>query len=143
MPERLMLTGPPEQAAAQLIADLEQRGILGTSEDSSPETPLGRLARMRAAAGFNGVRIDCPFNHESDLLSRIAEKHHELQDSIVKNHELKKENEELKRMNEILKGQVDTLLKLNAESARPSASGVRRGRGRRGNMGTISEASPP
>ena len=45
MPERLLLTGPPEQAAAQLIADLERRGIM---------------------------------------------KHHELQDSIVKNHELKK-----------------------------------------------------
>ena len=98
MPERLLLTGPPEQAAAQLIADLERRGIM---------------------------------------------KHHELQDSIVKNHELKKENEELKRMNEILTGQVDLLLKLNAESARPSASGVRRGRGRRGNMDTILEASPP
>ena len=98
MPERLLLTGPPEQAAAQLIADLERRGIM---------------------------------------------KHHELQDSIVKNHELKKENEELKRMNDILKGQIHTLLKLNAESAQPSASGVRRGRGRRGNMGTISEASPP
>ena len=98
MPERLLLTGPPEQAAAQLIADLERRGIM---------------------------------------------KHHELQDSIVKNHELKKENEELKRMNEILTGQVDLLLKLNAESARPSASGVRRGRARRGNMGTISEAAPP
>ena len=98
MPERLLLTGPPEQAAAQLIADLERRGIM---------------------------------------------KHHELQDSIVKNHELKKENEELKRMNEILTGQVDLLLKLNAESAQPSASGVRRGRGRRGNMDTILEASPP
>ena len=98
MPERLLLTGPPEQAAAQLIADLERRGIM---------------------------------------------KHYELQDSIVKNHELKKENEELKRMNEILTGQVDLLLKLNAESARPSASGVRRGRGRRGNMDTILEASPP
>ena len=98
MPERLQLTGPPEQAAAQLIADLERRGIM---------------------------------------------KHHELQDSIVKNHELKKENEELKRMNEILTGQVDLLLKLNAESAQPSASGVRRDRGRRGNMDTISEASPP
>ena len=98
MPERLQLTGPPEQAAAQLIADLERRGIM---------------------------------------------KHHELQDSIVKNHDLKKENEELKRMNEILTGQVDLLLKLNAESAQPSASGVRRGRGRRGNMDTILEASPP
>ena len=98
MPERLQLTGPPEQAAAQLIADLERRGIM---------------------------------------------KHHELQDSIVKNHELKAENEELKRMNEILTGQVDLLLKLNAESAQPSASGVRRGRGRRGNMDTILEASPP
>ena len=98
MPERLQLTGPPEQAAAQLIADLERRGIM---------------------------------------------KHHELQDSIVKNHELKKENEELKRMNEILTGQVDLLLKLNAESAQPSASGVRRGRGRRGNMDTILEASHP
>ena len=98
MPERLLLTGPPEQAAAQLIADLERRGIM---------------------------------------------KHHELQDCIVKNHELKKENEELKRMNEILRGQVDTLLKLNAESVRQGASGVRRGRGRRGNMGTILEASPP
>ena len=98
MPERLLLTGPPEQAAAQLIADLERRGIM---------------------------------------------KHHELQDSIVKNHELKKENEELKRMNEILRGQVDLLLKLNAESGQPSASGVRRGRGRRGNMDTILEASPP
>ena len=101
MPERLQLTGPPEQAAAQLIADLERRGIM------------------------------------------VREKHHELQDSILKNHELKKENEELKRMNEILTGQVDLLLKLNAESARPSASGVRRGRGRRGNMDTILEASPP
>ena len=98
MPERLLLTGPPEQAAAQLIADLERRGIM---------------------------------------------KHHELQDCIVRKHEKSKENEELKRMNEILRGQVDTLLKLNAESARPSASGVRRGRGRRGNMDTISEASPP
>ena len=98
MPERLQLTGPPEQAAAQLIADLERRGIM---------------------------------------------KHHELQDSIVKNHDLKKENEELKRMNEILTGQVDLLLKLNAESAQPSASGVRRGRGRRGNMDTILEASLP
>ena len=105
MPERLQLTGPPEQAAAQLIADLERRGIM---------------------------------------------KHHELQDNIVKNHELKKlyqvalvEIEELKRMNDILKGQIHTLLKLNAESAQPSASGVRRGRGRRGNMGTILEASPP
>ena len=98
MPERLLLTGPPEQAAAQLIADLERRGIM---------------------------------------------KHHELQDSIVKNHDLKKENEELKRMNEILRGQVDLLLKLNAESARPSASGVHRDRGRRGNMGTILEASHP
>ena len=98
MPERLLLTGPPEQAAAQLIADLERRGIM---------------------------------------------KHHELQDSIVKNHELKAENEELKRMNEILRHQVDLLLKLNAESGQPSASGVRRGRGRRGNMDTILEASPP
>ena len=53
------------------------------------------------------------------------------------------ENEELKRMNDILKGQVDTLLKLNAESAQPSASGVRRGRGCRGNMDTILEASSP
>ena len=93
MPERLLLTGPPEQAAAQLIADLERRGIMERQED------------------------------------------------IVKN--LKKENEELKRMNEILTSQVDLLLKLNAESARPSASGVRRGRGRRGNMDTILEASPP
>ena len=93
MPERLLLTGPPEQAAAQLIADLERRGIMERQED------------------------------------------------IVKN--LKKENEELKRMNEILRGQVDLLLKLNAESAQPSASGVRRGRGRRGNMDTILEASPP
>ena len=50
---------------------------------------------------------------------------------------------ELKRMNDILRGQIDTLLKLNAESAQPSASGVRRGRGRRGNMDTILEASPP
>ena len=111
MPERLLLTGPPEQAAAQLIADLERRGIMERQEDM-----LGKYLR---------------------------EKHHELQDSIVKNHELKKENEELKRMNEILTGQVDLLLKLNAESARPSASGVRRGRGRRGNMDTILEASPP
>ena len=111
MPERLQLTGPPEQAAAQLIADLERRGIMERQEDM-----LGKYLR---------------------------EKHHELQDCIVKNHELKKENEELKCMNKILERQIGRLMSLSAELARPSASGVRRGRGRRGNMDTILEASPP
>ena len=126
MPERLQLTGPPEQAAAQLIADLERRGIM----KRQPEEDWEQLA-------------DESFAGWQKMLGKWRQKHHELQDCIVKNHELKKENEELKRMNDILKGQVDTLLKLNAESAQPSASGVRRGRGRRGNMDTISEASPP
>ena len=126
MPERLQLTGPPEQAAAQLIADLERRGIMKRQHEDGWE----QLA-------------DQSFAGWQKKLGKWREKHHELQDCIVKNHELKKENEKLKRMNDILKGQVDTLLKLNAESARPSASGVRRGRGRRGNMDTISEASPP
>ena len=124
MPERLQLTGPPEQAAAQLIADLERRGI------------MKRLHPVEQEAEDN-------LSGWQRMLGKWQEKHHELQDCIVKNHELKKENEELKRMNEILTGQVDLLLKLNAESARPSASGVRRGRGRRGNMDTILEASPP
>ena len=132
MPERLLLTGPPEQAAAQLIADLERRGIMKRQCDEGwePEHTWEQLADE----GFEGWQR---------MLGKWRQKHHELQDCIVKNHELKKENEELKRMNDILKGQVDTLLKLNAESARPNASGVRRGRGRRGNMDTILEASPP
>ena len=113
MPERLLLTGPPEQAAAQLIADLERRGIMKRQQ---PEEGWEQLAD-ESFAGW--------------------------QKMLGKWRELKRENEELKRMNDILKGQVDTLLKLNAESARPSASGVRRGRGRRGNMDTILEASPP
>ena len=53
------------------------------------------------------------------------------------------ECEELKRRNAILEGQIATLLKLNAESAQPNVGGGRRGRARRGNMGTISEAAPP
>ena len=131
MPERLMLTGPPEQAAAQLIADLERRGIMKRQQPDEQEAE-------DALAGWKR------------MLDKWRQKHHELQDCIVKNHELKKlyevalvEIEELKRMNDILKGQIHTLLKLNAESARPSASGVRRGRGRRGNMDTILEASHP
>ena len=123
MPERLQLTGPPEQAAAQLIADLEQRGIMKRLQPVEQEAEDNLAGWQR-------------------MLGKWREKHHELQDCIVKNHELKKENEELKRMNDILRGQIDTLLKLNAESARPSVGGGRRGRARHGNMDTTSEASP-
>ena len=55
---------------------------------------------------------------------------------------LTQESEALKRMNEILKGQIETLLKLNAESAQQGVASGRRGRARRENMDTISEASP-
>ena len=37
MPERLQLTGPPEQAAAQLIADLERRGIMKRQQPDEVE----------------------------------------------------------------------------------------------------------
>ena len=65
MPERLLLTGPPEQAAAQLIADLERRGIMERlqSVEQEAEDNLAGWQRM---------------------LGKWQEKHHELQDCIVK-----------------------------------------------------------
>ena len=37
MPERLLLTGGPEEAAAQLIADLERRGIMKRLQPAEEE----------------------------------------------------------------------------------------------------------
>ena len=114
MPERLLLTGGPEEAAAQLNADLERRGIMKRQYDEEHEWK--KLAKENLAS-LNRVLAECESN--------------------------RREIEELRCMNGILRNQVDTLLKLNAESARPNVGGGRRGRARRGNMDMISEDAVP
>ena len=48
MPERFLLTGGPEQAAAQLISNLKQRGILPMSSDVLEEmTKTGLIDLVR------------------------------------------------------------------------------------------------
>ena len=50
MPERLLLTGGREEAAAQLIADLERRGIMKRShpEETNEVEELKRKLKRRS-----------------------------------------------------------------------------------------------
>ena len=57
MPERLQLTGGPEEAAAQLIADLEQRGILQLM-DSLPDE--SREWKILAEENFEMLKMRLP-----------------------------------------------------------------------------------
>ena len=57
MHERLQLTGGPEEAAAQLIADLEQRGILQLM-DSLPDE--SREWKILAEENFEMLKMRLP-----------------------------------------------------------------------------------
>ena len=56
MPERLLLTGGPEEAAAQLIADLERCGLMKRQPDETKERK--KLAEENLAS-LNRVLAEC------------------------------------------------------------------------------------
>ena len=57
MPERLQLTGGPEEAAAQLIADLERRGIMKRLQPD--ETQEWKKLAEENLASLNRVLAEC------------------------------------------------------------------------------------
>ena len=59
----MLLTGPPEQAAAQLIRHLENRGILDARGDVVPERPMTEVSmngNVRADPGTPGAPSHAP-----------------------------------------------------------------------------------
>ena len=68
MPERLLLTGGPEEAAAQLIADLERRGIM----ERQPEKEYEQLKRENEELKFMNKILERQIGRLMSLSAELA-----------------------------------------------------------------------